>query len=147
MVQAQSPLHDTISHLQAISEEERSTCLKLLSVLQERLSLANRGVWTYRTLAQWSGFKEPSELFQDCVQLLVVHPHLRALEMHLLYFSPHDREDVGIPLSVEQERAVLRNAGAFFDPQTGEKVENHWAHLVPYFVPTAQLQVQVAKRG
>jgi len=141
MAQAQAPLHEIIGHLQAISEDERSTCLRILSVLEDRLKSASRGVWTYKTLAKWSGLKEGDELFQDCVQLMVVHPELRALEMRLLYFSPFIEDDTGTELTPKQQRLALRKSGDFFDPNTGERVDNYWAHLVPYFVPTPQLQV------
>ncbi len=117
-------------------------CLGILKALHERMKSPQRGAWTYRTLANWSGFSELDPIFQDCIQLMVVHPRIRALDMHLLYFSPNRADDIGIPLSAEEEKFALRSDGFYVDPDSGEKVPDYKAYLVPYFVPAAKLEAE-----
>lgn len=115
-------------------------CMIILGVLEERLHESERGAWTYHTLAGWAGSNAADQIFQDSVHLMVAHPRVRALDMHLLYFNPRLQGDVGTPLSVEEERIALRRDGFFVDPQTGERVEDYKSHLVPYFVPSEKLE-------
>lgn len=115
-------------------------CMIILRVLEDRLLEPQRGVWTYQTLAGWTGSDAADQTFQDSVHLMVAHPRVRALDMHLLYFNPHLQGDVGTPLSVEEERVALRRDGFFVDPHTGERVEDYKSHLVPYFVPSEKLE-------
>ncbi|WP_159097478.1 hypothetical protein [Stenotrophomonas sp. SAU14A_NAIMI4_5] len=137
-----SPLRKTVEALPAISEAERKVCLSVLDVLHKRMECAQRGVWTYRTLANWSGFSEVDPTFQDGIQLLVVHPRIRALDMHLLFFNPNIAGDIGTPLSEEEEKFALRSNGFYVDRDSGQKVPNYKEHLVPYFVPAARLEAE-----
>lgn len=118
-------------------------CMMILRVLEDRLRERERGAWTYQTLAGWTGSDAADQTFQDSVHLMVAHPRVRALDMHLLYFNPLLPGDVGTPLSVEEERAALRRDGFFVDPQTGERVADYKSHLVPYFVPSEELEAAV----
>ncbi|MCU1176659.1 MULTISPECIES: hypothetical protein [Stenotrophomonas] len=135
-----SPLRKAVEALPAISEAEKRVCLSILDALLERMDCAQRGVWTYRTLAKWSGFDEVDATFQDCIQLLVVHPRIRALDMHLLFFNPNIPGDIGTPLSAEEEKFALRSNGFYVDRDSGKKVPDYKSHLVPYFVPAANLE-------
>lgn len=137
-----SPLQKVVQALPAISEAERKVCLSILDVLHERMDSPQRGVWTYRTLAGWSGFDELDPTFQDCIQLLVVHPRIRALDMHLLFYNPNVVDDIGTPLSAEEQKFALRSNGFYVDRESGEKVPNYKEHLVPYFVPAANLEAE-----
>lgn len=135
-----SPLRKIVEELPAISEKERITCLSIIDTLLKRMGCDQRGSWTYRTLAKWSGFDESDSTFQDCIQLLVVHPRIRALDMHLLFFNPNIPDDIGTPLSAEEEALALRSNGWYVDRDSGERVPDYKSHLVPYFVPAANLE-------
>jgi hypothetical protein len=137
-------IRDATMALTSLTAEEQRMCIDLLDLLQDRVTKHEPGAWTYRTLAKWLGCNPLNEVFLDCVNLLAVHPDLRVLDLHFLFFDPEDSSSEGVPLDEEETQLALQGRG-FVNRRTGEFIEQYKSALLPYFTPSAKLEIGGSK--
>jgi hypothetical protein len=113
-----------------VDDDTRVVCLRLVDEIEKRQSERD-ALWTYQVFSSWLR-REPSEVVQECVNILASAKSARLLQVHFLVFNPEDPEDIGAFLDDKEVKSAY-SSGFLFHPNSGEKVENFEEWLVPYF--------------
>lgn len=131
-------IRERLPHVLRQQQDELALCEQLIAQIEAHLLNPERGAWTFSRVSNWVGVAPTDERLQRCLELLASSRSLKLLNVQYLYFDPHDPDDIGTRLSAEEVNRLLRH-GEYFDPESGEAVQDPREHVLPYFEPIPEL--------